>query len=250
MKRLSACKVLWSTFRWIGALPVKLLARCCKSFSFSRSFGFNNLRSVEVFQPNLWSCSVTHDDSALRRVDNCDEVVSINCPHSSVSWIIVNRNRVEKCWWWVFISRQICFLIFNEEYSELCPLKLNWNTDLISPSSFVSPLTCQDWRVDENISVSSLQHYKVNQVTRSYKRRWFCKHNSSPQQPDNWCLIHTGKFQPKNRHFCTFYATFLVSKGLLNRLVLITLAFIDWKYNYFAPIRVDWMTPRLHEPTL
>ena len=116
MKRLSACKVLWSTFRWIGALPVKLLARCCKSFSFSRSFGFNNLRSVEVFQPNLWSCSVTHDDSALRRVDNCDEVVSINCPHSSVSWIIVNRNRVEKCWWWVFISRQICFLIFNEEY--------------------------------------------------------------------------------------------------------------------------------------
>ena len=120
----------------------------------------------------------------------------------------------------------------------------------ISPSSFVSPLTCQDWRVDENISVSSLQHYKVNQVTRSYKRRWFCKHNFSPQQPDNWCLIHTGKFQPKNRHFCTVYATFLVSKGLLNRLVLITLAFIDWKYNYFATIRVDWMTPRLHEPTL
>ena len=101
MKRLSACKVLWSTFRWIGALPVKLLARCCKSFSFpgvSGSIISDQLKFFNQISDLAPSLMMTlHWGGSITVMRLFQSIVHIPQYHGSLSTEIELRSADDEC---------------------------------------------------------------------------------------------------------------------------------------------------------
>ena len=163
MKRLSACKVLWSTFRWIGALPVKLLARCCKSFSFpgvSGSIISDQLKFFNQISDLAPSLMMTlHWGGSITVMRLFQSIVHIPQYHGSLSTEIELRSDDDEC-------------SFQDKYAFLSSMKntqnfVHWNwTEILILSLHLHSCLHSLVKTEELMKIFQSRHYNITKWTK------------------------------------------------------------------------------------